>query len=245
MLDITNEIINKLEYKYILIENAENEKEVKNIYLKELEKGKNENYIPLIIVPSDLILEMMDDYGDRNYNEYKNEILENYNKIDGKEFLKSRWNSEMEDSDEEWREELNENYPFDEKISSDDNFISVIDYKTKKPYENLILIKIPRDKPWEAAAIVPIGAVNYDITPEEQIAVFKYWYEKYKVLPAVVVYDIWEMYLEEKIEDEEEIRNLAREQFAFCPDIIYQGLDEIKNLGNLLKYSKIWYFWWD
>lgn len=240
-----NEILEKLDLEYILIENAKSSEEIKDIYLRELDKGKNEDYIPLIVVPSDLILEMMEDYGDVDYIEYRDEILENYKDIDGEEFLRKRWNEELEDSDKEFIDELNSNYDLNKINYIDDTFISLIDYSTKLPYEKLILLKIPKDKPWEAAGIIPIGAVNYNITPEDQIAVFKYWYEKYKALPAVVVYDIWELYLEESILDKEEIRKIAREQFAFCPDIIYQGYDEIEKLGNALFNSKVWYFWWD
>ena len=38
---------------------------------------------------------------------------------------------------------------------------------------------------------------------------------------------------------------LAREQFAYCDDIVTQGVGSIDALADGLRGSKSWYFWWD
>lgn len=41
------------------------------------------------------------------------------------------------------------------------------------------------------------------------------------------------------------VTELAREQFAFCEDIVYQGVGSIPALAKGLEQSTVWYFWWD
>ena len=39
--------------------------------------------------------------------------------------------------------------------------------------------------------------------------------------------------------------DLASEQFAFCEDIVMQGVGNIRTLARLLTGSTVWRFWWD
>ena len=38
---------------------------------------------------------------------------------------------------------------------------------------------------------------------------------------------------------------LAEEQFAYCPDIVHQGVGTISALASMLLDGTAWYFWWD
>ena len=38
---------------------------------------------------------------------------------------------------------------------------------------------------------------------------------------------------------------LAREQFVYCPDIVYQGTGTLAGLAAALLEGTTWYFWWD
>jgi len=38
---------------------------------------------------------------------------------------------------------------------------------------------------------------------------------------------------------------LAKEQYAFCMDLVYQGAGTIRALASGLKKSTSWYFWGD
>ena len=63
-----------------------------------------------------------------------------------------------------------------------------------------------------------------------------------------ISYDIWEMKAGSPPQTEEEAETLAKEQFAFCYDIVMQaakGWDRIRALASTLKNSSAWYFWWD
>ncbi|MBO4850121.1 MAG: DUF4253 domain-containing protein [Prevotella sp.] len=38
---------------------------------------------------------------------------------------------------------------------------------------------------------------------------------------------------------------LAEEHYAFCTDIIDQGVGTIHTLADVLRKSTVWFFWWD
>ena len=81
--------------------------------------------------------------------------------------------------------------------------------------------------------------------PAEQVAVFRYWHEKYGAVPAVVSYDTLYMNLERPPSTEEDAEVLAEEHFAFCEDAVVQGAETIRELASMLKNSTVWGFWWD
>ena len=111
--------------------------------------------------------------------------------------------------------------------------------------EKIILAKIPTDKPWEATAWVPMGGFNKCPLPEEQVAIFKYWYEQYGAVPALVTHDVWELYVEIPPNTQEKAELLAWEQFGFCIDIVWQGVGTVNGLAGTLIHSSVLYFWWD
>jgi hypothetical protein len=124
-----------------------------------------------------------------------------------------------------------------------------IDAKNEIP--EIILAKIPAANPWELPAWVPMGGFNDCPSPAEQVAVFRRWYERYGAAAALVSYDVWEMELRDKepVKDDEGAEALAKEQFAFCYDIVMQAFGQafcsVRGLASRLRGSSAWYFWWD
>ena len=81
--------------------------------------------------------------------------------------------------------------------------------------------------------------------PAEQVAVAKYWYEKYGVVPAVITYDEIEFYVEKSVQTLEEAKKLAVEHYVFCYDIVEQCYGTFERLVDVLYKNIQWYFWWD
>jgi len=237
-VDYTGKIISFLGCECELVKNTETISMIMKKYENLLILGKEEGFTPLIIVPSRMLCEIIDwtssHYGN---NGHLNSIIETKSKaVNVAEFLNSAKNT----------------MPIEEDIVGDfiyykptNSFASLIDYATGRPYETIIIAKIPTDKPWELAAWIPMGGWNECPAPEVQVAVFKYWYEKYGAIPAVVHSDIWELYVEKPPSTKDVATALAWEQFGFCSDIIWQGAQKINVLASTLLNSKIWYFWWD
>ncbi|WP_419887766.1 DUF4253 domain-containing protein [Neobacillus niacini] len=203
-------------------------------YRQALIDGKKEGYTPLIIIPSELMLEILDTEMD---HEYRETIITQAHEININELLKRLLDEVMPmDGDEDY--DIRGEFSTEAPIS---HFLSIEEASNKK----IILAKIPTDKPWEVAAWVPMGGFNECPMPEEQVAVFKYWYEKYGATPALVTQDVWELYVESPLKTQEESEILAWEQFGFCGDIVWQGVGTVNSLAGTLINSSVWYFWWD
>lgn len=108
----------------------------------------------------------------------------------------------------------------------------------------VILARVPVDKPWEIFSKIPFGGWNVCPAPEEHEIVSKYWYEKYGAQPLVISFDTMEYFVETPV-GEEQALDLAMEQYAYCADIVEQGVGTIGALAASIKNQNSWYFWWD
>lgn len=233
--DYIEEIIAKLGCDCWIIK-EDDIKGVMTRYYQALAEGKKEGYTPLIIIPSDMMLEIVDTEANKEYsNDNRELIIAKANDIDVKELLQRLLDEVMP---MEGEEDITGEFSIEEQM---EHFLSIEDEINK----NIIIAKIPTDKPWEVAAWVPMGGFNDCPLPEEQVAVFKYWYEKYRATPALVTPDVWELFVENPPKTQEESEILAWEQFGFCGDIVWQGVGTVNSHAGTLINSPQWYFWWD
>ncbi|MFC4099139.1 DUF4253 domain-containing protein [Paenibacillus xanthanilyticus] len=204
-------------------------------YRQALAEGEREGFTPLIIVPSDTIVDhvvMMSNEHDREA------ILARANELDAVALLKKLVSESMPEEEEEELDIMGE---FAVEEAALHHFVSI----PQVLHQDILLAKIPTRNPWEAAAWVPMGGFNACPMPEEQVAVFKYWYEKYGARPGLVTSDVWELVVENPPRTQEEAAHLALEQFGFCGDIVWQGVGSVNALAGSLLDSPYWYFWWD
>lgn len=233
--DYIEEIIAKLGCDCRIIE----ENDVKGVmkrYHQALIEGKKEGYTPLIVIPSEMMLEIVGTEVDKEYSKDDREtIIAKAENIDVKELLKRLLDEVMPMEEDDG---ITGEFSIEEQMN---HFLSIEGAIHKK----IIIAKIPTDKPWEVAAWVPVGGFNECPMPEEQVAVFKYWYEKYGATPALVTPDVWELFVGNPPKTQEESEFLAWEQFGFCGDIVWQGVGTVNSLAGTLINSPLWYFWWD
>ena len=76
------------------------------------------------------------------------------------------------------------------------------------------------------------------------MAVAKYWFETYQAVPALMTHDVLEYDLPKPVTRKQQVA-LAMEQYAYCYDIVDQGVGTIGRLADGLTQSTTWYFWWD
>ncbi|MGN1340479.1 MAG: DUF4253 domain-containing protein [Oscillospiraceae bacterium] len=117
------------------------------------------------------------------------------------------------------------------------------DITTKKSAE-VIIAKIPTEKPWEVFAWLPFGGWNECPEPAVMLSVGEYWYNRYHAIPAVITHDTLE-FTAYPVKDRSAAVGLALEQYAFCSDIVDQGVQTIEVLADILTKSSVWSFWWD
>jgi len=240
--DYSNEIVAYLGCEYEIIQNAEDVSIVMEKYKPLLFRGRSEGFTPIVIVPSSIMYEVINDEDKHNDHDYRTEaIIEKSRAINVTELLNGRI-ADASPSEEEKDCDIMGEYSKADPVNS---FASLIDYNTNRPYATIIIAKIPTTNPWELAAWIPMGGFNECPSPEEQVAVFKYWYEKYGAVPAVVSDETWELYVEKPVKTKDEAMSLALEQFGFCDDIVWQGVGKVNALAGVLVDSSVWSFWWD
>lgn len=199
-------------------------------------------YTPVIIVVSDVLsewLDMMLDEPGMTAGKRREQLL-NSELPDAQGWFTEKLGEMKEQYGEYWDEITADSGNTGDKI---DRLSGFVDFGTKKAAE-VVLAKIPTDKPWEVFAWLPFGGWNECPEPEVMIAAGKYWYQKFGAVPAVISHDILE-FAAQPVKDKSAAVGLALEQYAFCSDLIDQGFQELCILADVLTKSSVWFFWWD
>ncbi len=236
-----NEILEK--YEHLIFENKGIE-EINEAYFKCLEEGKKQGFIPIVVVGSEILDEALEVNNEAGNTE---DILSESEKLDAKDWMSKTLKeceaeediNKLEKKAKDNKEEFNS-----ETVDENEYLTTVVDYNNL-PYEKVYILKIKTDKPWELLAHIPMGGWNDCPLPEVHCSISKYWYEKYGAIPSVITYDTIEYYVENPSLDYDEIIELSIEQFAYCQDIVHQGVGDLFELSKALKGNKVWYFWWD
>ena len=217
----------------------------------------HEGFVPVLIKADDeTLLECLvmnaDPENDADYYEFDLKTVTEYRKKmlstsvkDGKAILEEMIGlrkEEADDDDMDWEEEILGKM---ENGYENNRFSSFWEYDTDMTYP-MILAKIPVKHPWEIFAYLPFGNWNECPDTPELMAVAKYWFEQYGAVPAVLTHDVLEFDLPTAI-SKECAMEVALEQYGFCPDVVDQGPEDasVGSLADVLRQSKVWYFWWD
>lgn len=215
-------------------------------------RGQEEGFIPMLIAAEDNTLWeclLINSDPDSNGSAFSQKAVGEYRAqmlaaplTDGKELINSMVDSRRVEAAED-------EFDWDEIVGDMDDgecnnrFLGYWDFSTEKTMP-LILAEIPVSHPWEVFAYLPFGGWNECPGTEELMATAKYWFELYGAVPAVVTHDVLEFVLPQPIE-EKQAMPLALEQYAWCPDIVDQGVETVGALADALRQSTVWYFWWD
>lgn len=215
--------------------------------------GIKEGFVPVLIRADDeTLLEclvMNSEPENDDCYEFDLKVVEEYRKKllaapikDGKAVLKEmvgQRKEEAADDDMDWDKDI---VGAMEGGFENSRFSSYWNNDTEMTYP-VILAKIPVKNPWEIFAYLPFGNWNDCPDTPDLMAVTKYWFEQYGVVPAVMSHDELELLLSAPIAKEKAM-DVAVEMYGFCPDMD-QNFDEIGALADSLWQSTVWYFWWD
>jgi hypothetical protein len=130
-------------------------------------------------------------------------------------------------------------------ISPSNSFVAPFDALTHEPVERIWIALIPIAQSWEAAAAIEFGAWNECPSPEEHVVVMRYWFERWGAEPVAITSDTVEMLVDKPPHSQVEALALANEHFAYCEDIVTQGVGTIEALAATLLDGQTWFFWWD
>lgn len=227
--------LNKL-YPFECIKIENDEKKVIELYDIMCADGKAKGYTPVIIIEDghglmdENVRFAVEDYG--TIEAFTKACLEAYPEIELKNFFEAK----------------REYYEKEEKIVQTD--ADVLYEESNSVYigesdENVYIAKIPTDKPYEIMAYIPMGGFNECPDNASHVAIAKYWFDKYGAYPIAIGSDTIQFKVENPIKKEEDLNELAMEQYLYCGDIVWQGVETMNNLKSSLSNSNVWYFWWE
>jgi hypothetical protein len=100
----------------------------------------------------------------------------------------------------------------------------------------------PFADPFEVLAAVQTDGTNYDVPTDSIIT----WMRQLATTNPFRLTDAGLDYLE--VQFQSDVHNadaLAREAYAFCPDVVDQGVGTVDALADQLRATRILYCWWD
>ncbi|KQZ60987.1 hypothetical protein ASD67_17025 [Sphingopyxis sp. Root1497] len=119
------------------------------------------------------------------------------------------------------------------------------DILTRRPYPHAHILLLPTVQSFEVPAYLKWGGWNACPPPEIHVAAMRRWGEDYGAEIVGITGDVINMRVKRRPATREEAISLAREQYAYCADIVDQGVEDIATLAAGLMASDWWYFWWD
>lgn len=104
---------------------------------------------------------------------------------------------------------------------------------------------VPTDDWTAIPAYLRYGNWNDCPKPEYHVATLRSWRDRYGVELIGLGADTMNLRAARRPNSRDEAIALAREQYAYCTDIVDQGTETLSNLAACLMADDWWYFWWD
>lgn len=125
------------------------------------------------------------------------------------------------------------------------SFMLPYDVLDGEPHERVGMVLIPAQPAPNVLAAIAWGGWNSCPLPEVHISAARIWAERHGAELVGASSDILEFVVGEPPQTQEAAMALAKEQYAYCPDIVDQGVGTIAALAATLLDAPVWYFWWD
>lgn len=233
-------------YKWVNTDNLTAD-DVTGLYKARLAEGRQQGFVPLIILPSPELLEMLEMHAEREAamgrspDAGRRIMIEAAAQINIAALIAERYEAALPPDPDFLEQNLIGPITGGSPL---DSFATVRDIAAQRLVPELILADIPTERPEHLPAWVPMGSFLSGPPPEEQIALFSHWRRHFGCLPALISADSWECYIENPPATATAALGLAKEQMAFCPELIYSGLESLGALAHSLIKALIWCFWW-
>lgn len=142
-------------------------------------------------------------------------------------------------------ESMGQSLPPEAEPEPNHEFLIPRNILTKKFKPNIGIVAFFKIPFWEIPIYWQYGGWNACPYPDEQARIMKYWYDNYGAELWGLTEDTIEMKVKYPPQDRETAFKLAKEQMAYCDDIVFQGSMTVERLSKSLVQSTSWYFWWD
>jgi Domain of unknown function (DUF4253) len=113
------------------------------------------------------------------------------------------------------------------------------------PLSRVQLVILPTDDWTTIPAYLNWGNWNGCPAPEYHVAALRSWRDRFGAELIGLSHDVMNIRVNERPKTRDAALDLAREQYAYCSDIVDQGVETLSALAAVLMQSDWWYFWWD
>ena len=125
------------------------------------------------------------------------------------------------------------------------DFAVAVDLVSREFHPQVVLALLPTREGAEAAAWLRFGGFNDCPHPAEHVKALRSWNDRYGAEVLAISHDTLECHVEHPPTDRRDAMQLAREQHAYCEDIVSQGTESLARLAAGLLGGTAWFFWWD
>jgi hypothetical protein len=113
------------------------------------------------------------------------------------------------------------------------------------PKPRVYIALVPTQTSWHVPVLLNFGNFNSCPAPAEHAAMLKHWNEKYGAEVVSMTHDVIETRVARPPKTRAAALALAKQQYAYCSDIVSQGVETLSRLAACLLNGRAWYFWWD
>jgi len=86
---------------------------------------------------------------------------------------------------------------------------------------------------------------SWHVTPADAVAILRHWHDRYGAELVAMWPGVQELAVSRPPVDPAAAMAVAREQYAYCPDVISQGAGSLADLMAIQVRARRWFFWWD
>lgn len=119
------------------------------------------------------------------------------------------------------------------------------DILSGKSFPQVHILLIPAANGWEVPAYLRWGGWNACPSPEEHVAMLRYWHARFGAELVGINRDTLNLRAARPPQSRAAALELAREQYRYCPDVIDQGAENLSLLAAILMADAWWFLWWD
>jgi hypothetical protein len=130
-------------------------------------------------------------------------------------------------------------------VSESPELSIALDLRTGAPIPLAHIIIVPTDDWTTIPAHFHWGHWNGCPAPEYHVAALRSWRDRFGAELVGLSHDVMNLRVRQKPKTQLEALELAREHYAYCPDIVDQGVGSLSALAAALMAHEWWYFWWD